>query len=146
MRIEFLFPPTGYILQKSGLTVKIDMKKDIEDHLIKFSVRTYQLTGMMKKNDYSAYLSNQLIRSATSAALNYGEAQGAETTRDFIHKIGVVIKELRESRVNFKLIKESAICQDLTELEMILRENDELIAIFFATLKTARTKLSSQVG
>ena len=122
------------------------MKKDIEDRLIKFSVRTYQLTGMIKKNDFSAYLSNQLIRSATSAALNYGEAQGAETTRDFIHKIGVVIKELRESRVNLKLIKESGICQNLTELEMILQENDELIAIFFATLKTARAKLISQPG
>lgn len=122
------------------------MKKDIEDRLIKFSVRTYQLTGTIKKNDYSAYLSNQLIRSATSAALNYGEAQGAETTKDFIHKIGVVIKELRESKVNVKLIKESAICQDLIELEMILSENDELLAIFFTTLKTARAKLSSQAG
>jgi four helix bundle protein len=122
------------------------MKKDIEDRLIKFSVRTYKLTGMIKKNDYSAYLSNQLIRSATSAALNYGEAQGAETTRDFIHKIGVVIKELRESRVNLKLIKESDICQDLTELEMILKENDELIAIFFSSLKTARARLTSEAG
>lgn len=122
------------------------MKKEIEDRLIKFSVRTYQLTGTLKKNDYSAYLSNQLIRSATSAALNYGEAQGAETTKDFIHKIGIVIKELRESRVNFKLIKESLIFQDLTEIEMILQENDELIAIFFTTLKSARVKLKSQAG
>jgi four helix bundle protein len=122
------------------------MKKEIEDRLIKFSVRTFKLSGKLEKTEFSAYLSNQLLRSAASAALNYGEAQGAETTRDFIHKIGVVIKELRESRVNFKLIKESAICQDQMELEAVLQENDELVAIFFVTLKTARTKLTSLAG
>ena len=120
------------------------MKKEIEDRLIEFSVRTFKLIERLRKTEYSAYLSNQLLRSATSSAMNYGEAQGAETTRDFIHKIGVVIKELRESRVNFKLIKESGICQDRTELEMLLQENDELIAIFFATLKTAKSKITAQ--
>jgi four helix bundle protein len=119
------------------------MKKDIENRLIKFSVRNYELTGKIMKNDYSAYLSNQLIRSSTSAALNYGEAQGAETTKDFIHKIGVVIKELRESRVNLKIIKESLLCKDLNNLDSLLLENDELIAIFYATIKTSRERLTS---
>jgi len=122
------------------------MRIDIEDRLIKFSIRTYQLSGHFTKTEYSAYLTNQLLRSATSPALNYGEAQGAETTRDFIHKIGVVIKELRETRVNLKLIKESGICQDKGELEMLLMEIDELIAMFFTTLKTARAKMNSQAG
>jgi len=117
------------------------MKTEIEDRLIQFSVRSYKITGKLQKTDYTTTLSNQLIRSTTSAALNYGEAQGAETTRDFIHKIGVVIKELRESRVNFKIIMESGICQDDAELERILLENDELIAILYSTIKTARTKL-----
>jgi four helix bundle protein len=122
--------------------IKTLMKTEIEDRLIKFSVTAYKLTGKLHKTDFTAILSNQLIRSATSAALNYGEAQGSETTRDFIHKIGVVIKELRESRVNFKIIKESDICKDNAELERILQETDELLAIFYATLKTAKTKLN----
>ena len=119
------------------------MKKDIENRLIKFSVRNYELTGKIMKNDYSVYLSNQLIRSSTSAALNYGEAQGAETTKDFIHKIGVVIKELRESRVNLKIIKESLLCKDLNNLDSLLLENDELIAIFYVTIKTSKERLTS---
>jgi four helix bundle protein len=120
------------------------MKKDIEDRLIQFSVKSYKLTEKLGKTNYGAYLSNQLIRSATSAALNYGEVQGAETTRDFIHKNGIVIKELRETRVNFKLIKESGINEDNTILEEMLIENDELIAIFYSALKTARRKLVDQ--
>ena len=119
------------------------MKQEIENRLIKFSVRTYELTGKINKNEYSCYLSNQLLRSATSAALNYGEAQGAETTKDFIHKIGVVIKELRESRINLKILNESLLCQDQERLDSLIQENDELLAIFYSTLKTARAKLAS---
>ena len=117
------------------------MKKDLEDRLIKFSISTYKLSDKFLKTEYSAILSRQLMRSSSSAALNYGEAQGAETTRDFIHKISVVIKELRESRVNLQLIKKSGICQDISKIDAILTEIDELIAIFFSTLKTAKEKL-----
>jgi len=120
------------------------MKKDLESRLINFSVKSYQLTGKLLKTDYSTILSRQLMRSTSSAALNYGEAQGAETTRDFIHKIGLVIKELRESRVNLIMIKESQICRNSMDLENMLQENDELIAIFYTTLKSARLKLSDQ--
>ena len=120
------------------------MKRDLENRLIKFSVKSYQMTEKLIKTDYSTILSRQLMRSTSSAALNYGEAQGAETTRDFIHKIGLVIKELRESRVNLIMIKESQICQNSMDLENMLKENDELIAIFFSTLKSARLKLNDQ--
>lgn len=120
------------------------MKKEIEKRLVRFSVSAYQLTGNIGRTDYSAILSNQLLRSSTSAALNYGEAQGAETTRDFIHKIGVVMKELRESRINLYIIQESGICKASGMLETMLKENDELIAIFYTTLKSARQRLSKE--
>ncbi len=118
------------------------MKKDIELRLIRFSVTAYQMNGKLQKTEFSSNLYGQLIRSATSSALNYGEAQGAETTRDFIHKIGLVLKELRESRVNLRIILKSSICDDFLHLDTMLREVDELIAIFYATLKTARAKMS----
>ena len=117
------------------------MRKEIEDRLVKFSSSTFHLTGKMIKSDYSLVLSNQLLRSSTSSALNYGEAQGAETKKDFIHKIGIVIKELRESHINLQIIKESQICEDVKFLENIIRENNELLSIFFATLKTAKKNL-----
>jgi len=141
--MKLIFKLTGYIFLFSGLTGKKNMKQEIENRLIKFSVRTYELTGKINKNEYSCYLSNQLLRSATSAALNYGEAQGAETTKDFIHKIGVVIKELRESRINLRILNESLLCQDQERLDSLIQENDELLAIFYSTLKTARAKLAS---
>jgi len=114
------------------------MKKNIESRLITFSVNIHRLSETLRKSTLSAHLITQLIRSGTSAALNYGEAQGAESRKDFIHKIGVVIKELRESLVNLKIIQESEICEDTIRLESLLQENNELIAIFFTTLKTAK--------
>ena len=140
--MNFFNPTTGISSPFFRLIEKKAMKKVLEDRLIKFSVRTYQLSGKFSKTDYSTILSRQLMRSSSSAALNYGEAQGAETTRDFIHKVGVVIKELRESRVNLKMIKESMLCEDNDELDLMLQENDELIAIFYATLKSARLKMN----
>jgi four helix bundle protein len=122
------------------------MKRDIENRLISFSVRIYRLTEKLNKDSFSSHLISQLIRSGTSAALNYGEAQGAESRKDFIHKIGVVIKELRESLVNIKIIQESQICSDELFVNDIIRENNELIAIFFATLKTARKGLDKKEG
>jgi four helix bundle protein len=114
------------------------MKKEIENRLIKFSVRNFELTDNLKKKEYAVILAKQLLRSSSSAALNYGEAQGAETSKDFIHKIGIVIKELRESYVNLRIIKESRICNNEIEVEALISENNELISIFFATLKTAK--------
>lgn len=59
------------------------MKTDIEDRLIQFSVRAYKFTGNLKKSEITSTLTSQLIRSVTSAALNYGKAQSSETARDF---------------------------------------------------------------
>jgi four helix bundle protein len=82
----------------------------------------------------------QLIRSTTGAALNYGEAQGAESERDFIHKIGIVLKELKESRVNLKIQLKAGLIKDIEKALSALAESEELVAIFAKSLRTARTK------
>ena len=69
------------------------MKKELEDRLVQFSVMLLKLSRLVDKNYFNNYLINQLLQSSASAALNYGEAQGAESKRDFIHKVGVVLKE-----------------------------------------------------
>ena len=75
-------------------------KKDLEDRLITFAVDIIKIVECNKNNYEGKYLSSQIIRSGTSAALNYGEAQSTESKRDFVHKMQIVLKELRETFVN----------------------------------------------
>ena len=80
-----------------------------------------------------AHLSGQLLRSGTSAALNYGEAQGAESRKDFVHKIKVILKELRESRICLRILSRRSLLQSHSALS----ECNELVAIFTKSVKTA---------
>lgn len=77
---------------------------NIEDRLINFSVSILDLSEKLPTSYAAKHLGNQLIRSGTSPALNYGEAQAAESRKDFIHKLKVCLKELRESQISLKII------------------------------------------
>ncbi len=113
------------------------MKKfDLQERLVKFSASIILNIGMLKKNFATEHLTKQLIRSATSAALNYGEAQGAESRRDFIHKMKICLKELRESQVNLQILKEADLIDNKTKFEAITNECKELVAIFASSIKT----------
>ncbi|MDZ7742584.1 MAG: four helix bundle protein [Bacteroidota bacterium] len=83
------------------------MRKEIENRLIGFSVEVINLSKSMGNEFVDKHMANQIIRSSTSAALNYGEAQGAESRNDFTHKISVVLKELKETHVNLTIISRS---------------------------------------
>ena len=76
---------------------------ELEERLIDFAVLIIEIIDEIKTNKAGNHLSNQLVRSGTSPALNYGEAQGAESRKDFIHKIKVVLKELRETYVSLRI-------------------------------------------
>ena len=80
------------------------MKKEIEGRLIDFCVEIIMRYNDLKNYFPSKLLIEQLIKSSSSAALNYGEAQSAESTKDFSHKISVVLKELRESQINIRIL------------------------------------------
>ncbi len=114
------------------------LKYDLEDRLIKFAVHIYELTQGISNSEVGKHLHQQILRSSISPALNYGEAQGAESDKDFIHKLSLVIKELRETRVCLKLISAFKLNVDPTSLPTALKENDELIAIFVSSIKTRR--------
>jgi len=118
------------------------MKKfDLEERLIDFAIQAIDITEALPRNPVCKHLgSNQLLRSSTSPALNYGEAQAAESRADFIHKIKVVLKELRESFVCLKILNRKKYLPD-NAFAPILRENNELISIFVKTLKTAKENL-----
>ncbi len=116
--------------------------RELEDRLVKFSVGIINLAEGLNGSVSAIPLKNQIVRSGSAAALNYGEAQSAESKKDFIHKIGIVMKELRETRINLKImdmLMDSAAKQAIDEL---MAENDELLAIFFKTLETAKRNQS----
>ena len=111
---------------------------NLEERLIAFADSAIDVAESVPSTRAGILLSEQLIRSVTSSALNYGEAQGAESKRDFIHKMGEILKELRESSINLKLIIRRRIITD----DKTLKESRELIAIFVASIQTAKRNIS----
>jgi four helix bundle protein len=78
--------------------------RELENRLIEFSIQVVNLIKSLPEDRVTNHLSGQLLRSATSPALNYGEALGSESKKDFVHKLGVVLKELRESLNCLKIL------------------------------------------
>lgn len=115
-------------------------KYDIEERLINLSVKVILTCGKMEGSFASQHLSKQLIRSTTSAALNYGEAQSAQSPKDFLHKMRLCLKELRESLVNLKIQKEAELIKNIKQVDELLEENNQLIAIFVTSIKTSEKK------
>ncbi len=113
-------------------------KFDLEERLVTFSVLIIELTNEMEKSKAGNHLSGQLIRSGTSVALNYGEAQSGESRRDFIHKIKIVLKELRETFVCLKIIYRTKLYKSKPKIEKIMIEANELISIFVKSVETAQ--------
>ena len=117
---------------------------DLEDRLIDFSIRVSAIIDKLPQDKFVNHLSSQLLRSSTSVALNYGEAQGAESLKDFIHKMRVVLKELKESKVCLKLILKKSIYGSSSELGNTINESKELIAIFIKSISTAERNLNKR--
>ena len=112
--------------------------KELEERMIDFAVVIIKLAESNKKNYAGNHLSGQLIRSGTSAPLNYGEAQNAESRKDFLHKMQVVLKELSETHVCLKIIDRAKLNSNSQLLKHALKENGELVAIFVSSVKTAK--------
>ena len=114
-------------------------KFNLEDRLVEYALSNLRLCIRIKKVELFSVLSKQLYRSATSAALNYGEAQSAESRKDFIHKMKLCLKELRESRVTLKILEKSDFAQG--SIGQLITETEELVAIFYRSIQTAENKL-----
>ncbi len=113
-------------------------KPDLEDRLIAFSTLIIEISESVSKTPAGNHLSNQILRSGTSVSLNYGEAQSAESRKDFIRKIKIILKELRETMICLKLIKSRHLVSKVAVLDKALIENNELISIFVKSIQTAR--------
>jgi four helix bundle protein len=116
---------------------KSNSKYDLEDRLIEFAVRIIDLAEALPGTVASKNLSSQIVRSGTSPALNYAEAQSAESKNDFVHKMKICLKELRETLVCLKIILLKGYFKE-NKLAALLKENSELISIFVKSIQTAK--------
>ena len=97
-------------------------KQELENRLIDFASTIIIAASKFKENYAGNHLGGQIIRSGTSPALNYGEAQSAESTKDFIHKMGICLKELRETFVSLRIVEKANLTSDLNNLIMAKAE------------------------
>jgi four helix bundle protein len=114
------------------------MRKEMENRLINFAVDLFEISKDLSNTFIATHLTNQILRSSTGAALNFAEAQSAESRKDFIHKSSIVLKELRETNVNLKIIYKMNICTDDARINFAIKESEELVAIFYKSIETAK--------
>jgi four helix bundle protein len=113
---------------------------DLKDRLIDYSVRIILLSEALPDSKAGKHIASQILRSGTSPAPNYGEATSAESTADFIHKLKVALKELRETEVWLKVIEKAGMIKPPSKLQSLIQETDELIAILFTSVGTAKKR------
>lgn len=118
----------GWILEESY---------DLEERLLRFSIKIIQLTDEMVASRAGNHVAAQLLRSGTSPFPNHGEAQAAESRNDFVHKLRICLKELRETSRWLRLVKEVPLADDNLLLKDLFREVDELTRIFVTSIRTA---------
>ena len=112
-------------------------KYNLEKRLIDFAVGIINVVEALPNTRAGNHIAGQLVRCGTSPAPNYGEAQSAESRNDFIHKIKIVLKELRETKVWLKIIQLKRLLKSTREIELLIAECDELISIFVTSVRTA---------
>ena len=120
-------------------------KYDLEERLIDFSVLIIEIVNEMPNSKAGNHLSGQLVRSGTSVSLNYGEAQSAESRKDFIHKMKVILKELRETFVCMKIIHRCKLYKTENKIIKVKKENNELISIFVKSIETAQKNFQLKI-
>ena len=114
---------------------------DLEDRLVEFSCRLIEVVESLPNTRAGNYIAGQLIRCGLAPALLYGEAQGAESRMDFIHKMKIVLKELKETRVCLKIITKSIMIKPVERLKDVKSETEQLISIIAKSIDTAKKNL-----
>jgi len=113
-------------------------KFNLEDRLIEFAGIIIKITENLYTTRAGNHIAGQLVRSGTSPALLYGETQSAESRNDFIHILKIILKELRETLIALKIIKNVPLTKNFDLVDKAKIECNELIAIFVKSIETAR--------
>ena len=115
---------------------------ELEEPLVNFAVRIVKLSASLPRTTAGSHIAGQILRSGTSPAPNYGEARGAESHADFVHKLRIVLKELNETSIWLRVIERSGLIKGQL-LSDIIQETGELCRIFVISLRTAKTRQSN---
>lgn len=112
---------------------------DLSERLLSFASMIIKIVSMLPNTIAGRRIGDQLFKAGTSSGANYQEALGAESKKDFIHKLGITLKELRESMYWLKLINKTGILKHQI-ISQAVKENDELVRIIAASINTAKLK------
>jgi four helix bundle protein len=113
---------------------------DLEERLLNYAAQVIRLVESLPATRAGNHVSGQLLRSGTSALPNHGEAQAAESRNDFVHKLSICLKELKESRRWLRLTQRVPLVESPDLVDPVLGETEELIRIFAASLRTAKRR------
>src|SRR5438552_14319704 len=119
------------------MSAPVSKANQLEKRLIGFAATIVSLSSKLPRTPQGRHICGQILRSGTAAAPNYGEARGAESRADFIHKLKVVFKELNETTIWLEVIAQSSL-PAAENVVAIVAENRELCRIMAASIKTAR--------
>jgi four helix bundle protein len=119
--------------------VEKNVGNDLAERLLDFAIRIIKLVNALPKTAAGKHVGGQLIRSGTSPGSNYEESRGAESRSDFIHKLGIVLKELKESRYWLRVIQRTEMVPS-SRIEPLIIECEELCAIIAKSIFTAKSK------
>ena len=115
---------------------------DLEERLLEYAARIVRLSDSLKGSQSKTHISNQLLRSGTAALAHHGEASAAESNKDFIHKLKIGLKELRETTRWLKLIHRVPLVDKPNLIEPLIKETDELERIFAASIRTLKSRIA----
>lgn len=116
-------------------------KNDLSERLLEYGAQVIRLSVRLSNTPVGRHISGQLIRAGTSAGANYEEARAAESRRDFVHKLQVVLKELREACYWLRLIRKSAVIPSADpHIATLFQETNELCNIFAKSVITAKER------
>ena len=124
-------------------TVESDLnepKYDLEERLLEFAAQIVRLVERLPRTPAGVHVASQLLRSGTSPLPNHGEAQAAESPNDFVHKLSICLKELRETQRWLLLIQRVPLLKPPSQVDPVLRETEELIRIFVVSIRTAKKR------
>lgn len=124
----------GFVLREGNGRAKFNL----EERLLEFASSVIDLSETLPNTRAGNHVAGQILRSGTSPFPNHAEAESAESHEDFIHKFKICLKELRETRRWARLIQRKAWAEKSPNLQIVLRESDELIRIFMTSIRTAR--------
>ena len=132
-------PTSGLFLQEES-----GRKYDFEERLLEFAIAIIKLSEELPSSRAAQHVANQVLRSGTAAYPNHGEAEAAESRDDFVHKMKICLKELRETRRWARLIHRMGWVKGDVSIKCVLRESDELIRIFHSSVQTAQRNALAQ--